>query len=186
MDDTNNTLNKWLADIYDDCAARSGLRAKALNLDMDTYAISTQEYRTIHLFAKSAMNAIVNRCAMVQYIGQTPIDAINFIKQYDTDLDSDDALGRDDFTQDTKMQQKDIQSIIFDVDGVEREDNRYTTIQQYIRDSILEFVLMEWYKLMGMYKDAAVHRESFNTYVSGINTSASLNSKSITRTPRYF
>ena len=184
--DTNNTLNKWLTDIYEDCEARTGLKAKAMGIDLDTYAISKQEYNTIHNFCTEGINSLVNRCSMVQYVGQTPIDAINYIQEYDTDLDEDDALGQDQFTQDSKMQQKDIQYMIFDIDGLDKQQERYTTVQRFIRDALVNYILAEWYRLVGMNDVAMQHEMKYDDLAGSINTSSALNSRSITRVPRHF
>jgi hypothetical protein len=169
MDDANNLQNVWLKDIYQEAENRTGIKCRALDLDFDKFAVSKSEYRVIHEFTKTGINQIITRCSMLQLSEQTPFDGINYIQHYDLDTDSSEAIGRDDFVQDDKMQQKDIQYILFDIDGVDPKQSRYTSMQQEIKDALISYVLMSWWETVGQADFYRLEKQKFENFVSEIN-----------------
>lgn len=210
--DTKNIIRTDLQEIYNDCKERTFRKCLALKLDPDSYAISGHETGQLHLFALEGASKIANHASMIKYHSQTGIDALSFYQDLETPEDADSYVDPDSETANDETVEdpdgntilvsdiagrehesgeklsKEIQDlIVFQIDDLEEDYNRYTVVQQFIKSALTNYILYKWWELMGQYNEAKVEMAAFMDMADDVRFNAvSTNKQKNVARPYYF
>ena len=180
--DKNNIDNVWLPEIFKDVESTAALRYRAIGVTIpvsqDAFIPTEADYDQLIKYAISGAARIVSKSDMIQDSSQTPLDAINYTTEGDFDLDDDDAIGRDDFVQAEKMPRRGMDQITFAIDGLsDAEMNRYTLIQQSIRECLGNYILHRWFGDIGLPGESALYLKQYEEWLVNLSHNSVRNNK---------
>lgn len=168
----------------------------------DVYAISGNEYKLLFRFITAGAAKISNYASMVKHYTQTGIDALTYYEDLekpedaDSYVDPDSTVADDEYitgpdgnqvllteimnkTHDTgeKLSALAGDTITFLITDFDGEQYRYTVIQQFIRDCLVEYALYEWWKHKGVQSQAAIHFNDYEKQAGNIRFNSVINHK---------
>lgn len=168
----------------------------------DVYAISGNETRLLYRFVTAGASQLSNYASMVKHHTQTGIDALTQYQDMETPEDADsytdpdantandeyitgpdnttvytsDIIGREHDTGE-KLSKGIGDTILFSITDLDEDHYRYTVVQQFIRDALVEYALYEWFKLKGVGKQASIHFQTYEAIARKVRFNAVINHK---------
>jgi hypothetical protein len=161
--DVNNILRVDLPEIYDECQGMTEIKARALELDPDVFAISVVVKNQIHSFAMEGASLIADNASIIRNSAQTGMDALTYKEEDDepdppVENDYGDIIPP--YGEDTDLNQKLVKKtqdlILFEIEDIETESNRYTVVQNFIKSALVHYILFKWYELVAKPELAAI------------------------------
>lgn len=194
IDEIFNAIKRKSFYIVRALAAQNG---KGENFHPDDYAISDNELQEVCDSLMEGASQISNYASMVKNHTQSGIDALTFYQDLETPLDADsfvdpdtevdydeyitgpdgntvlvtDIIGKEHETGE-KLSKGIGDTVLFSVEGLEDDQNRYTVVQQFIREALIAFVLYKWFTLMGVSSQASIHSSEFDKMVQKVRFNA--------------
>ena len=138
--DVKNILRVDLPEIYDECQGMTEIKARALGIDPDVFAISVVTKPQIHSFAMEGASLIADNASIIRSSAQTGLDALTYeqtVDEPDPPVENEFGAIIPPYGEDTDLNQKLVAKtqdlIIFEIDDIESEGNRYTMVQNFIK-----------------------------------------------------
>jgi len=177
--DSKNLTRLDLQDIYEQLKDVTHQALRGSGLSVEDYAISDNESQTVHRFMMRGMSHIANKTRRVKYYSQTGLDGISYYAVFEKPLDYDDANGN--FTDPDgntvaasavynllqvhetgeKLNVSAGDTLIMEIDGLPDDQMRYTVVQEFIIEAIVEYVLFKWWEMKGQQDRAGIHRRNY-------------------------
>ena len=158
-DDKNNINRLDLPEIIEEAQRLTEYKYRGLgkaikeNFDHEGFILTPQENKQVLKWILEGTAEIASTSSFAQNSNQTGLDALT----YSLIDDDEDVLHPDYYDKGMKLEGNDGMEILFEIPGVVPEQRRYTIVQQFIRTAILNYILFQWYKTIGLYEDSNVH-----------------------------
>lgn len=153
--DSGNILRVDLAEIHQEVKDRTHLKAGFLNLDPDTFAINANTKPLIHQFALEGAGIVADHAGYIKNSAQTGLDGLT----YCADVDNPDPAPTNEFDKEIeqmgekkvnpgeKLESSLMDFVLFEIEDIPSELNRYTLVQGYIKSALIHYILYKWFHL---------------------------------------
>jgi hypothetical protein len=153
-----------LPEIYAQCERETAYKQQVLDGNFDDLVITENERPLMHQYCLEGTARISNQVGYVKTSNQSGIDALS----YDSVEDIDTNNSGETFSEGEKLVYKEMQDIVFDITGVENDQNMYTVVQQLIKSALIAYVLYKWYELKGLQQDSVNKYMQYEQYLPEI------------------
>lgn len=178
--DSSNILRIELNDIYDSLEKISAHRSDALDRGetVDVLAIVEDDREDVYSDIMLACALIADAANYVQNEGQNGLDALTRTSNGDYD-----GLDLDMVPEKTKLIGESLDPnlrdiLIFSVPELENfTPNKYTIVQEYVKEAIVRFTLSKWYHMKNMLQWAMEEEALFNKALSKVKFNSVTNKK---------
>lgn len=195
MTDSKNILRLDLEEIYNECQGITEAKARALTLDPNVFAITSVVKNQVHQFAMEGASLIANNAGIVRNSSQTGLDALT----YEQTVDEPDPIPTNEFDKEIpvngvctdenqKLDSGLMDIVLFEIEDVDGEQNRYTMVQTFIKSAMIHYILFKWYKMMGRADLASIEYQEYEEFNGKVRFNAvrTSNIKGIKRPVRFY
>jgi hypothetical protein len=195
MTDTKNILRFDLEEIYEECQSITEAKSRALALNTDIFSISSGVKNQIHQFALEGAGIIANNASLIRHSTQTGLDGITYQQSVDepdpvpvNEFDKEIPINGQCADEGQKLNKGIMDMVLFEIEDVDSEINRYTLVQSFIRSAMIHYILYKWYKTVGKIDVASIEKDEFDYFTGLVNFNAvkNQNRKAASRPIRFY
>lgn len=171
--DSKNLLRVDIVDIYKDCKNRTNIYAMAQGLDVNKFTINSNTMDLVHTFAIEGSGLIADKSSMVKSATQSGFDALTFDEELDDQEETDedglviDQMGEN-LSEGEKLTSGIMDLVLFEIEDVRSEWNRYTVVQNYIKTAMVHYILYKYYATLGMMDAAAINKVAYEENLENV------------------
>lgn len=190
-----NNLRVDLLDIYKECEHRTSLHSRVFEANSmnQEIVICRDDYPVLHSFANTAASIIADNSNYITHTNQTGFEALtsSYTPNEPNLFDDNELIDLDEREKQTGelLVKGEMDTLDFGITNTEGVDiKRYSIVQTYMRNAILEYILFKWYSDNRINDESRKAWDQFTTFKDHLrfNSIANIKRKKLNRKYRLY